>query len=178
MDASELGKKIKEARLAKKMTQAEVVGDFITRNMLSQIESGAAMPSVKTLSYLAGVLGLSPDQLIAPEPVLDDAYRVLCEAKAAFRAGKYADVPTEESRFPASVEDELYALSARACLCLAEADAEKDGAPNDVTALIRRAIDHAGKGLYANEALRSEAILLLTAQTARLSEYYQALAEE
>lgn len=178
MDASELGKKLKEARLAKKMTQAEVVGNFITRNMLSQIESGAAMPSVKTLSYLAGVLGLSPDQLIAPEPATDDAYHALCQAKAAFRAGRYAEVPGEESRFPAAVADELYALSARACLCRAKAEAETDGVPNDVTALIRRAVDHAGKGLYANEALRSEAILLLTAHTARLSEYYRALAEE
>ena len=36
MNPSLLGKKIKEARLAKKMTQKEVVGNFITRNMLSQ----------------------------------------------------------------------------------------------------------------------------------------------
>ena len=35
MNPSLLGKKIKEARLAKKMTQKEVVGNFITRNMLS-----------------------------------------------------------------------------------------------------------------------------------------------
>ena len=34
MDAHTIGQRIKEARLAKKMTQAEVVGDFITRNML------------------------------------------------------------------------------------------------------------------------------------------------
>ena len=49
MSSNELGRRIKEARLAKKLTQAEVVGDFITRNMLSQIESGSALPSVKTL---------------------------------------------------------------------------------------------------------------------------------
>ena len=64
MLASGLGKKLKEARLAKKMTQAEVVGNFITRNMLSQIESGAAMPSVKTLSYLAGVLDIPLSELM------------------------------------------------------------------------------------------------------------------
>ncbi|MEL7655273.1 MAG: helix-turn-helix transcriptional regulator, partial [Bacillota bacterium] len=56
MDSKELGKKIKEARIAKKMTQSEVVGNFITRNMLSQIESGNATPSVKTLGYLSHVL--------------------------------------------------------------------------------------------------------------------------
>ena len=58
MENNTLGKRIKEARLAKKMTQSEVVGDFITRNMLSQIESGSATPSVKTLEYLCKVLEL------------------------------------------------------------------------------------------------------------------------
>ena len=53
MGRAELGRRLKEARLARRMTQSEVVGDFITRNMLSQIESGSAMPSVKTLEYLS-----------------------------------------------------------------------------------------------------------------------------
>lgn len=53
MENNTLGKRIKEARLAKKMTQSEVVGDFITRNMLSQIESGSATPSVKPLNTSA-----------------------------------------------------------------------------------------------------------------------------
>jgi len=43
MDRAALGSRIKEARLAKKLTQTEVVGSFITRNMLSQIESGTAL---------------------------------------------------------------------------------------------------------------------------------------
>ena len=42
MNSEELGKRIKEARLAKKMTQSELVGTFIKRNMLSRIESGNA----------------------------------------------------------------------------------------------------------------------------------------
>lgn len=54
MNSAELGRRIKEARIAKKMTQAELVGDFITRNMLSRIESGNATPSVKTLEYIGG----------------------------------------------------------------------------------------------------------------------------
>ena len=62
MDRAALGSRIKEARLAKKLTQTEVVGSFITRNMLSQIESGTATPSIKTLTYLAGVLELDPSR--------------------------------------------------------------------------------------------------------------------
>lgn len=67
MENNTLGKRIKEARLAKKMTQSEVVGDFITRNMLSQIESGSATPSVKTLEYLCKVLEIEPNTLLPVE---------------------------------------------------------------------------------------------------------------
>ena len=45
MDKNTLGKRIKEARLAKKMTQSEVVGDFITRNMIFMLERGSATRS-------------------------------------------------------------------------------------------------------------------------------------
>ena len=58
MDKVELGKRIREARLFRKMTQSELAGDAITRNMLSLIESGTASPSVKTLQYLAERLGV------------------------------------------------------------------------------------------------------------------------
>lgn len=54
-----LGQRIKEVRLERQMTQQEVVGDYITRNMLSQIENDVATPSVKTLEYLAKRLGLT-----------------------------------------------------------------------------------------------------------------------
>lgn len=52
-----LGQKIRELRLSKQMTQKELAGDFITRNMLSQIENDSATPSMKTISYLAASLG-------------------------------------------------------------------------------------------------------------------------
>ena len=47
-----LGQKLKQTRLARGMTQSQVVGDRITRNMLSQIENDLASPSVGTLEYL------------------------------------------------------------------------------------------------------------------------------
>lgn len=51
-----LGQKVKEARIAKQLTQKELAGDFITRNMLSQIENDSATPSIKTIEYIASVL--------------------------------------------------------------------------------------------------------------------------
>ena len=48
-----LGKKIKNLRLKKGMTQAELAGETITRNMLSQIENETAQPSVNTILELS-----------------------------------------------------------------------------------------------------------------------------
>ena len=48
-----LGQRIRDVRLKKNLTQSDVVGDYMTRNMLSKIENGSATPSVRTLEYLA-----------------------------------------------------------------------------------------------------------------------------
>ena len=62
-----LGQKLKQTRLARGMTQSQVVGDRITRNMLSQIENDLASPSVGTLEYLAAVLDVKLAWLLADE---------------------------------------------------------------------------------------------------------------
>ena len=48
-----LGEKIRELRKKRGITQKDLAGDKITRNMLSLIESGNASPSVSTLLYIA-----------------------------------------------------------------------------------------------------------------------------
>ena len=63
----DIGKKIKNLRVEKLMTQAELAGGEITRNMLSQIENGIALPSLTTVIYLANRLGVSAGFLLADE---------------------------------------------------------------------------------------------------------------
>lgn len=63
----EIGEKIKRLRTAKLMTQAELAGGEITRNMLSRIENGAAQPSMGTVKYIAARLNISPGFLLAGE---------------------------------------------------------------------------------------------------------------
>lgn len=63
-----IGQRIREARLGRQMTQQELVGDYITRNMLSKIENDAATPSVRTLEYLAGAMGLPPGAFLSDTP--------------------------------------------------------------------------------------------------------------
>jgi len=62
-----IGEKIKKLRTAKLMTQSELVGGEITRNMLSRIENGAANPSIDTVYYIAERLKVSPGYLLADE---------------------------------------------------------------------------------------------------------------
>ena len=52
----ELGQKIRAARLEAGLSQRELCGDTITRNMLSLIENGSARPSMDTLQILAARL--------------------------------------------------------------------------------------------------------------------------
>ena len=53
----ELGEKLRQARQEAGLSQRQLCGEIITRNMLSQIEHGTAKPSMDTLRQLAGRLG-------------------------------------------------------------------------------------------------------------------------
>ena len=80
----ELGEKIRVARLAAGLSQRQLCGQTITRNMLSQIEHGTARPSIDTLRILAARLDL-PVSYFLEETVLTSPNRVVMDrARAAF----------------------------------------------------------------------------------------------
>lgn len=88
----ELGEKIRQARQARGLSQRQLCGEEITRNMLSLIENGAAKPSMKTLALLAERLGKPMSYFLdetAPDPeqLLTSADN-LRKAKQALEAGK------------------------------------------------------------------------------------------
>lgn len=53
----QIGQKIKQARLEAGLSQRQLCGQRLTRNMLSLIENGSARPSMDTLRYFAKALG-------------------------------------------------------------------------------------------------------------------------
>lgn len=186
MDPKLLGQRIKEARLAKKMTQTEVVGSFITRNMLSQIESGNAVPSVKTLTYLAQVLELPPSVLLPDAAESSDhdreggaAYTVTVPSDAAtfYRAKEayLAEDDTSAYEFLSSIEetsvlfDEAQALLARISLRLATSRCNEENFAEALD-LSKTAATAASKGLYASPELKSQALLLLSETAAKLAQ--------
>ena len=65
-----LGEKLKAERNRLGLTQSAVAGDFITRNMLSAIESGKVTPSLETLLYLCETLDLPIGYLVDDEAEL------------------------------------------------------------------------------------------------------------
>ena len=67
MRSMNIGEKIRELRVAKLMTQSELAGSHITRNMLSCIENGAAQPSLSTILYVAERLNVPAGFLLAEE---------------------------------------------------------------------------------------------------------------
>lgn len=183
MTAAERGKRIKEARISKKMTQSEVVGDFITRNMLSQIENGCAAPSVKTLEYLASVLDIPVSELMPrndEEPCSEasgEAER-LSQAKRLFDEKRYYDTAEllgEETDWNL-FRDEFYAVSARCCLRLAEETAEAETVK--AVEYAKRAARLSQMGFYANGELKADAVKLLNSLAEKLSRYYAGLISE
>ena len=68
----DLAGKLRQARLEAGLSQRQLCGDRITRNMLSCIENGTAQPSISTVVYLAGRLNVPAGFLLAEES--DDVY--------------------------------------------------------------------------------------------------------
>lgn len=185
MDPNSIGRRIKEARLAKKMTQAEVVGNFITRNMLSQIESGTALPSMKTLAYLSQVLDLPFSSLLNETEIspADNTAAALPDFSPAgelnmlrelFRQKDYTELLSnlgtiQENDF---LYDEKAAYRARASYEQALLEETKDRLP-EALALAREAENWAGAGFYANQALKADALLLLARLAEELGRKYK-----
>lgn len=86
-----VGEKIKILRTSKLMTQSELAGTEITRNMLSRIENGAAQPSLDTLRYIAKKLNVSPGFLLAEggDEKIYLKYNEMNGIKTAYLTGDY-----------------------------------------------------------------------------------------
>lgn len=165
MDRSELGRRIREARLAKKMTQTEAAGDFITRNMLSQIESGSANPSLKTLEYLAGVLEIPVSSLIPDEneeePRAEISSNILVEGKSLYNKGEYGKAAERvKPLLETDLWDEASAITAKCYIGMAQ-QKEKEGSLNEAADLAYKAYDMSDKGVYASRDIKTISALMM-----------------
>ena len=86
-----IGEKIKLRRKALKMTQRELAGDFITRNMIYKIESGNASPSHETVTYIANKLQTPISYLVSEDENLFfyQKNEIIKTIYSAFENGEY-----------------------------------------------------------------------------------------
>ncbi len=88
----EFGQRIRQARLESGLSQRQLCGGVITRNMLSQIENGTARPSMDTLSYLARQLGKPISWFLEESAVTSPNQTVMEQARRFFGAGSFDQV--------------------------------------------------------------------------------------
>jgi transcriptional regulator with XRE-family HTH domain len=116
-----VGEKIKQARLERKMTQSDLAGGAVTRNMLSAIESGKASPSLSTLEHIAATLELPLPYLLSGEN--DLTFYMKKERIGAIKnalASKNYNICISLVTKLTALDDELYFILAQCYFALGE----------------------------------------------------------
>ena len=119
----DIGKRLKQARLEAGLSQRQLCGETITRNMLSLIENGTARPSMDTLTYLAGRLGKPVSYFLEESAVTSPNTDRMGDARSAFAAERYAEARDALKAYQAPDETfdwEKRLLEALCCMALAE----------------------------------------------------------
>lgn len=153
-----IGEKIKELRQAKFMTQADLAGKQITRNMLSAIENGSAQPSLGTLLYLSERLGVPAGFLLAEggDETLYRKMNALPNIKRAYEAKDFSSCRRFCLDAAKEPDDELCLLLSQCDLELAK-EAFDMGRFRAACRLFDEALEYADRGNYPIDRASSEA---------------------
>lgn len=158
----QIGERIKALRQSKLMTQSELAGNQITRNMLSSIEHGTALPSLPTAMYIAERLNVPVGYLLAEEAD-EPAYRkmtAIANIRRAFAAGDWSGtLSLLDATCGNQADDELSLIRATCELGLARAAVESGRLRFAVCAL-DRALCAAEETVYDTAWLRSRVAVL------------------
>ena len=148
-----IGEKIKSERKKRGLTQSELAGDAVTRNMISLIEKDAANPSLDTLRKIADRLDLPLSYLISDG---DDAFYyakrdAMDGIKAAYRAKSYTTVISRIEKLE-KTDDELAYLLTEAYFELGK-KAVTSGSLVSAIKYFRKSIDNAAATVYSTERI-------------------------
>lgn len=163
-----LGEKIRQARLEAGLSQRQLCGEEVTRNMLSQIENGVARPSMTTLAYFAAQLGKTVSYFLEEDAVLSPNQDVMGRARAAVREKKYREAAEilRDYRSPdATFDGEFQLLTRLTTLELARDAIETDR--KAYAAELLEKLDTLREG-YCAEELETRRLLLLAKVRPRL----------
>ncbi|MBQ9099395.1 MAG: helix-turn-helix transcriptional regulator [Clostridia bacterium] len=150
-----IGERVKALRLSKWMTQADLAGGHITRNMLSSIEHGTALPSLPTAVYLAQRLNVPVGYLLA-EPSEEFFYRKMANIaniRKAFTSKDYIGCLSLLTAMGDEQDDELWLLRAE-CEYGVGQNALEGGHLRHAAAAWDRALNALEKTVYRTAWLR------------------------
>ncbi|MBR3686036.1 MAG: helix-turn-helix transcriptional regulator [Clostridia bacterium] len=145
----DIGSKIKQLRTEKLMTQSELAGTEITRNMLSRIENGAALPSLGTVVYLANRLGVPAGYLLSEgeEEFIYNKTGVMKNIRRAYTDGNFElcrDICLSSFN---EFDDELELILTDCCLGVAETSM-KEGQLHKAQNFLDEAILHSARTMF------------------------------
>lgn len=159
----DIGSRLKQARLEAGLSQRQLCGDVITRNMLSQIENGTARPSMDTLTFLAGRLGKGVSYFLEEDTVTSPNQPLMERAGVHWEKRELSELWQCLSGYqaPDAVFDrEYYLLKALAALALAEQTAREGRVPYGLW-LLEEAKQSGARTPYYTAALEEQRLLLL-----------------
>lgn len=158
-----LGQRLKQARIEAGLSQRQLCGEEITRNMLSQIESGKAKPSMQTLRYLAQQLGKPLSWFLEEDTVTSPNQQIMETVRQAYTQGEYGLCLEQLQAYqsPDSLFDRekhlLYGLSA---MELAK-QAQAEGRDIYAVSLLEKAGQAGQQTPYYTPAMERERLLML-----------------
>ena len=162
----ELGQKIRQVREAAGLSQRQICGDTITRNMLSRIENGSVRPSMTTLTFLAERLNKPVSFFLDEDTVTSPNLERMMAARACFKSRDYT--AAAEQLLSYEEPDETFAweknLLLAKCYLVLAARAIRESRLPYATELLQKAGEAGGNTPYFGPELERERCLLL-AQT-------------
>lgn len=88
---ADAGARIRSLRTARGLTQAQLAEPLYTKAYISMLESGRTRASMKALEHIAGVLGVTPSDLLGGNPSPDAPQYSLIEARRLLETGNAKD---------------------------------------------------------------------------------------
>ncbi len=135
-----MGQRIYQARTEAGLSQRQLAGDAITRNMLSALEHDGANPSIATLAYLSDRLGKPISYFLGEDIPQIPEYPLVKQARSAFDAGDFQGCleSLEKLQTVGEILDrEVSLLTVRSLLGLAQQAIAQDRMPYARTLLSR-----------------------------------------
>jgi transcriptional regulator with XRE-family HTH domain len=137
---TELGERLRRLRVSAGLTQSELAAGRFSKEYLSQIERGKTRPTMETLDWLAGRLGVDSGYLESGVGAVERGRieAALARAEALIEAHRFAEALREFGRVRASLGTVAPELELRALLGESWAHIQ-DGGIDDALALLARA---------------------------------------